>query len=226
MTCANEELKDLPKEWIELLNSMPDIKEEIIEDRHRYEDEMISPYFFSYFEDDYMKYKPFFSCFKRGEEVFNNFYSLYGDNDSIRDDINEVTLKTLLIKRMEGINNLLKMANKKTYDISNIRFEETTYDILDKEYDLSDIEEIDIKDYCADIMWDEILPDETINPISAFEEALYNLTLDYKIVYYILWPLGKKDDIENPYAAYVKLWENRIETYVINENLVKYVINK
>lgn len=32
-------------------------------------------------------------------------------------------------------------------------------------------------------MWYNVLPDETENPISAFVEALYNLTLDYNILY-------------------------------------------
>lgn len=225
MDYEDEELKDLPQEWIELLNSMPEVKEEFIEDKLCNEDEMIPPYFFSYFSDDYMLCKPYFLCFERGEEVFNNFYKLYGDAEPISKEIDDVTLKNLLIKRMEGINDLLKLSNEKIYDISNIKFEETTYDTLKEEYNLHDIEEVEIKDFSSNIMNMDILPDETQNPISAFEEALYNLTLDYNIVYYILWPLGKKDDIENPYTAYIKLWEKGIKTYVINENLVKYTFN-
>ena len=225
MDYEDEELQDLPQEWIDLLNSMPEVKKEFIEDKLCNKDEMISPYFFSYFSDDYMLCKPYFLCFERGEEVFNNFYSLYGDNKTISKEMDDDTLKSLLIDRMKGINNLLKLSNKKTYDISNIKFEETTYDEIDEEYDIYDIEEVDIKDYCADIMNMDILPKQTQNPISAFEEALYNLTLDYNIVYYILWPLGKIDDIENPYAAYVRLWENGIKTYVIDENLVKYTFD-
>lgn len=65
------ELKYLPEEWIKLLNSMPQVKNEFIEDKRLNEDEIISPYFFSYFSDDYMLCKPYFLCFERGEEVFN-----------------------------------------------------------------------------------------------------------------------------------------------------------
>lgn len=149
---------------------MPEVKGEFIEDKLCNEDEMISPYFFSYFSDDYMLCKPYFLCFERGEEVFNNFYSLYGDNKTTSKEMDDDTLKSLLIDRMKGINNLLKLSNKKTYDISNIKFEETTYDTLKEEYDIYDIEEVDIKDYCADIMNMDILPEETQNPISAFED--------------------------------------------------------
>ena len=223
MDCQVDELKELPQEWITLLNSMPKIKSEFIKDKRVNKDEMITPYFFSYFSDDYMLCKPYFLCFERGEEVFNNFYSLYGENELTNNEIDDIELKKLLINRIEGINDLLKLSNEKLYNISNMKFEKTTYDKINEEYDLHNIEEIDIKDYCADIMWTKILPDERQNPICTFEEALYNLTLDYNIVYYILWPLGKKDDIENPYTAYAKLWEKGIKTYVIDEKLVKYI---
>lgn len=223
MDCQVDELKELPQEWITLLNSMPKIKSEFIKDKRVNKDEMITPYFFSYFSDDYMLCKPYFLCFERGEEVFNNFYSLYGENELTNNEIDDIELKKLLINRIEGINDLLKLSNEKRYNISNMKFEKTTYDKINEEYDLHNIEEIDIKDYCTDIMWTKILPDERQNPICTFEEALYNLTLDYNIVYYILWPLGKKDDIENPYTAYAKLWEKGIKTYVIDEKLVKYI---
>ena len=223
MDCQVDELKELPQEWITLLNSMPKIKSEFIKDKRVNKDVMITPYFFSYFSDDYMLCKPYFLCFERGEEVFNNFYSLYGENELTNNEIDDIELKKLLINRIEGINDLLKLSNEKRYNISNMKFEKTTYDKINEEYDLHNIEEIDIKDYCTDIMWTKILPDERQNPICTFEEALYNLTLDYNIVYYILWPLGKKDDIENPYTAYAKLWEKGIKTYVIDEKLVKYI---
>lgn len=85
---------------------MPEVKGEFIEDKLCNEDEMISPYFFSYFSDDYMLCKPYFLCFERGEEVFNNFYSLYGDNKTTSKEMDDDTLKSLLIDRMKGINNL------------------------------------------------------------------------------------------------------------------------
>ena len=55
--------------------------------------------------------------------------------------------------------------------------------IIKKEYNLHDIDEIDIKGEYANIMWHKVLIEETENPISVFEEALYNLILDYNIVY-------------------------------------------
>ncbi|EES48950.1 MULTISPECIES: hypothetical protein [Clostridium] len=219
-----DELKDLPEEWITLLNSMPKVKNEFIDYKRANRDEMIPPYFFSYFSEDYMLCKPYFLCFERGEEVFNNFYNLFGKNEPTSKEIDDIILKKLFIKRIEGINDLYKLSNERLYNIQNMKFEKTTYDELSEEYNLHDIEEIDIKDYCSEIMWTKVLPDEKQNPICAFEEALYNLTLEYNIVYYILWPLGKKDNIENPYSPYVELWKKGIKTYVIDENLVKYIL--
>lgn len=221
-----EELENLPKEWIDLLNSMPQVRDEFIDDKLCNEDEMISPYFFSYFSDDYLKCKPYFLCFERGEDVFNNFFNLYGKNEPIKKDIDDITLKELIVKHMEGINNIFRLSNQKTYNIAEMKIEESTYECIKKEYDLNNIESIDIKDRCADAMWHDILPNEDENPISAFDEALYNETLDYNIVYYILWPLGKIDYINNPYEAYVKLKQKGVKLYIINRNLVKYTIEQ
>ena len=54
-----EELQDLPQVWVDLLDSIPDIKEEFIRDKNLVRNEMISPYFFSYFMDDYKSCEPF-----------------------------------------------------------------------------------------------------------------------------------------------------------------------
>lgn len=171
-----------------------------------------------------LKCKPYFLCFERGEDVFNNFYNLYGDSEPTSKEIDDTTLKKLLVKHLEGINNILKLSNEKIFNIADMKFEKTNYDCIKQEYDLHNIESVEIKDKCVDIMWNNILPREDENPIFAFEQALYNETLDYNIVYYILWPLGKIDNISNPYEAYVKSRQKGVQVYIINERLVKYTI--
>lgn len=57
-------LNDLPKEWIDLLSTMPELKEAWIEYREDEDADIIPEYFFTlYYEDDYLEkyadYKPF-----------------------------------------------------------------------------------------------------------------------------------------------------------------------
>lgn len=220
-----EELRDLPQEWIELLNQMPKIKERFVEDKKVNRDEMISPYFFSYFMDDYKLCEPFF-CFERGKEVFNNLFELYGKSEtaeSIVKNLNEDELKELIIKHINGINYLLKMEDEKTYDIRNMEIRELTGKQFEDNYYANYIEDSDVRDSCNEAMIYDVLPKDDENPISAFHEALYELTLDYNIIYYILWPLGKIDDVDNPYKGYVELWKRRIKPYIIDKNLLVVV---
>lgn len=220
-----EELRDLPQEWIELLNQMPKIKEQIVRDKKVNKYEMISPYFFSYFMDDYKLCESFF-CFERGKEVFNNLFELYGKSEtaeSIVKDLNEDELKKLIIKHINGINYLLKMKDEKTYDIRNMEIRELTGEQFEDDYDANDIEDSDIRDSCNEAMIYDVLPKDDENPIAAFDEALYELTLDYNIIYYILWSLGKIDDVDNPYKSYVELWKRGLKPYIIDENLLVVV---
>ena len=94
---------------------------------------------------------------------------------------------------------------------------------FENEYDLGDIENEDIRRCCGQIMRHNVLPKASVNPIVEFEEALYELTFNYNIIFYILWPLGKVDDVENPYKAYVELWKRGIKPYIINKNLLVVV---
>ncbi|AEY65513.1 hypothetical protein [Clostridium sp. BNL1100] len=218
-----EELKDLPKEWVELLNFMPSIKAQFIRDKKLNRDEMISPYFFSYFIDDYKRCEPFFLCFESGKEVFDNFYELYGKEEPIITEdktLNQDELSQLLTKHIYGMNYLLEIGGEETYDIHEMKIKELSEEDFLNQYDSDDIENEDIKGCCSQVMRLNILPDENINPIVEFEEALYELTLDYNLIFYILWPLGKVDDVENPYKPYVELWKKEIKPYIINKNLL------
>lgn len=218
-----EELKDLPQEWVCLLNSMQDVKEVFIRDKKLFRNDMISPCFFSYFEDDYKKCEPFFLCFERGKEVFDNFYELYGEDESSEPedkDITENELKELLARYIYGLNYLLEMEGEAIYNIHEMDIQESNEEDLEDNYDIE--EDTDIGNCCYQSMNHNILS-KVENPINEFEEALYDLTMDYNLILYILWPLGKVDDVENPYKAYVELWKRGIRPYIINKNLLVVV---
>lgn len=212
-----EELKELPKEWIDLLNSMPEIKDIFIEDMELNENEIIPPYFFSYFEEDFKECEPFFTCFERGKEVFNNFYELYGDGQFKSNELDDMENILLVKKHIDAMNYLLKLDNEETYNIKNIK--EMPEREFNNEYDRYDIDNVDIENRWHNSMWDNILPAEKDNFLMTLVEALYQVTLDYNLIFYILWPLGKKDDVENPYKAYVELWTRGVKPYIIDENL-------
>lgn len=78
----NEEiLNDLPEEWIELLDTMPELKQDWIEYVENNYPDSIPDFFFTLYLDyveKYADYKPFFTCIERGEEVFDSFYEVYG----------------------------------------------------------------------------------------------------------------------------------------------------
>ena len=202
---------------------MPDIKEQFIEDKKLNKDEMISPYFFSYFMNDYKGCESFFLCFERGKEVFNNLYELYEENESsetIGKNIDDKELKELLTRHIEGINNLLEIDDKTQYNIDEMEIRVLSEEEFENEFNLDDIENDDIIACCSSTMRLYVLPRSHKNPIVEFEEALYQLTLNYNIIFYVLWPLAKIYYIENPYEPYVELWKGGTTPYIINKNLL------
>ncbi|HCW52842.1 MAG TPA: hypothetical protein DG753_03690 [Clostridium sp.] len=212
-----EELKELPKEWIDLLNSIPEIKDLFIEDMEFNEDEIIPPYFFSYFEEDYKECEPFFTCFERGKEVFDNFYELYGDEPFQPSELDDMKDILLVKKHIEAMNYLLQLSNAKAYNVNHIK-EMSERDFSNK-YDIYDIDNVDIENCWQNSMWDNILPKKKDSFLMRLVEALYQVTSDYNLIFYILWPLGKRADVENPYRAYVELWSRGVKPYIIDENL-------
>lgn len=217
-----EELMDLPQEWINVLERMPEVREVFIEDKEDDEDEMIPIYFFSYFEDDIKECEPFFTCFERGKEVFNNFYSIYGSDNDEDKTLDDEQIIDLVKKHIEGMKYLLELNDNDTYDFDNMEIKLLSKEeyIQNKNSEDINIEDNDIRNECSDSMLDNVLPEEEENPISAFHEALYEKTQNYYILYYILWPLGKIDDISNPFDAYKKLWENNIEIHLLSKDLM------
>lgn len=163
-----EELKDLPQEGVVLLNTMPEIKSQFIRDKKVNRGEMISPYFFSYFMDDYMRCEPFFLSFEKGQEVFDNLYELYGKSKSKEPadkSPDENKLNKLLVRHIDGMNYLLKIADETTYAIHEMEIKELSEEDFEDEYDPEDIEDADIRRCCSQVMRHKILPDEDENPI-------------------------------------------------------------
>ncbi|MDE6253230.1 MAG: hypothetical protein K2M78_11480 [Lachnospiraceae bacterium] len=218
-----EELEDLPKEWIDLLESMPDVMEDFVEDKELDMDEMIPSYFFSYFEDDYRKCEPFFTCFEGGKAVFDNFYGIYGDTGS--NDGNKITddeqILELLKKHIEEMKYMTELNDNQYYDFDSMQLMVVSKEEFIKNEKLRDIKkEEGLRSELSAAMIDYILPEEEDNPICAFYEALYEQTQNNYILYYILWPLSLIKNKSNPFESYKILWENNISVYLVDENLM------
>lgn len=216
-----EEFDDLPEEWIHLVKTIPDLIYDFVDDK-RHTDDMLPEYFFNYFEDDYKECEPFFTCFECGEEVFRNFYGIYGDSVSdYEKELSDEDIMELVRKHIKGMNYLLASKNFDQYDIDSVTIKvmssiNEAKEIIPEWEDYEDIESSDERYDVMGIMIDE-LPEEEDNPISAFWEPLYEQTQSFYIRAYIIWPLVKQADIENPFEAYKILWENSIDIYTNEE---------
>lgn len=113
---------------------MPELKADWIEFRET-DTDVIPNFFFTLYLDyveQYADYKPFFTCIERGEEVFENFYQLYGrwydksdeerakeiENAPKEQELDDAQLNEIVIRYMEGVNYLLALDGEKIYDIS------------------------------------------------------------------------------------------------------------
>lgn len=222
-----EELSDLPKEWIDLLEKMPDVKEDFIEDKAQDMDEMIPSCFFHYFDqyyEDYKECEPFFTCFEGGKAVFDNFYGIYGDTDSNGEDkiTHDEQIMELMKKHIKGMKYMTELNDEQYYDFDSMQIMVVSKEeyIQNKNLKYNIKEEGGLRSEISSAMLEYVLPEEEDNPISAFYEALYEQTQDDYIQYYILWPLSGKSNDENPFSAYKKLWENNISVYLVDENLM------
>lgn len=222
-----EELEDLPKEWVDLLESMPDVMEDFIEDKALDMYETIPSYFFSYFEinfegDYYKKCEPFFTCFEGGKAVFDNFYGIYGDTAS--DDRDKITddeeILELMKKHIEGMKYMTGLNDEQYYDFDSMQIMVVSKEEYLKNEKLRDKEGGGLRSEISAAMLDYILPEEEDNPICAFYEALYEQTQDSYIRYYILWPLSLIKNKSNPFEPYKILWENNISVYLVDKNLM------
>ncbi|MBD5105721.1 MAG: hypothetical protein HDT41_01850 [Lachnospiraceae bacterium] len=222
-----EELSDLPEEWIKLVKTIPNLYDVFVEDKGLDMGEMLPVGFLSYFQDDYKECEPFFTCFEGGWEVFHNFYNIYGkDFDSCEEEkLSDGDIRELMKKHMKGMNSLLELcADGDSYDADSMEIkilpsiEEAEEFVSDWE-DWEEVECADIRQEIMNVVID-MLPDEEENPISAFWEPLYEQTQDYHILAYIMWPLMKRADIENPFEAYKMLWEHDITIYCKDKELL------
>lgn len=250
----DEVLKDLPIEWIDLLNQRPELKEVWAKDI-KGQAESIPEYFLTgYWADDYFEkyadYEPFFSCIDRGKEVFDLFYEFCGGNDRTEEEereaiekakensktkLSDEEIKEIVGRYIDGINFFLKLNEDNkyelgiegTYDINQMEIKRLSWEELEEQYDdLHSIDAGELKEYIFEAMDDMVLPDWEENILLELNEPLYQYFENYNNVYYVLWPLGKRDDIENPFKPYLELWGKNMEPFIINKNLIVVVGGK
>jgi hypothetical protein len=220
----NEELKGVPQVWIDILNTMPDVKESFIEDYD--ESEPVSGYFFDYL-GSYKEYEPFFTCCERGEEVFKLFYDYFGGYDNEQDNkepkttikMTEDRITELLQKHVTGMNYFLEKNNLAEYNFSDMQIIKMNEDDFESKYDTYEIADADINEYYTNFMFHETKS----NPLGMLVEPFYALTLCYETIFYFLWPLIKEDTVENPFFAYVELYQKDIRPYIVDKNLIVLV---
>lgn len=220
----DEELKGIPQEWIDILNTMPDVKESFIEDYD--ESEPVSEYFFEYL-GSYKEYEPFFTCCERGEEVFKLFYGIFGGYDNEQENaepkpkakMSEERINELLEKHITGMNYFLDNIYLAGYNFADMQVVKMSRNDFENKYDKYEIADADINGYYTDFMFDET----NNNPLGMFVEPFYALTLNYETIFYFLWPLIKEDAVENPFMAYVELYQEDMRPYIIDEKLIVLV---
>lgn len=248
---SKEIIKNVPDEWMVLLNKMPDLKEYFIEQAEYYDDcfEGVPESFFTgcyelYFES-YKEYEPFFTCFERGKEVFENFYEAWGSSEDICNECDEqewekikqehkkakaelisdeTKLKEIAKRYIDGINYILSLDDEEGYDFEQMNVRILKWEEFKEEYDTDEMQDIydELKDKIADIVDDEVFPDYEDNflltiGIDALPDiSVNNVYLDD----YILWPIAKIDDVENPFRPYYELWEYGIDIYVTDDEII------
>lgn len=237
-----------PKEWDNIMDS--DLKDYFIEEE--IEDDVPEDFFtycYEMFFEKYINYKPFFTCFEKGEEVFENFYKIYGESWDLEEgeeleDLEDLTDEQLLIQYIDGINYLQSLVEKEGYreaakhnmellqslgagefyDIGQMEIKRVTYKEFKEQYDEDDLEYNSvIWEYIEEILDEIVWPKFEENFIMNFIEPFYQLFGDYKVIDYILWPIAKREDIENPFKPYVELREREMEVYIIDKNTLVIV---
>lgn len=267
--------KNWPKEWDSLMDQ--DLKDYFLEERFK---DDVPESFFTYgykFFAQYLDYKPFFTCFEKGEEVFENFYNIFGklwdmeeertleellykqqNKTFVRDmyernslksvsqkkKLTDERLKEILIRFINGINYLKKLVGREKYkEIAKYNTKFLPFMEMHKLYDIRQMEIKRITDkefreeyaedtlkynsfiweYIEDALDKIVWSDFQENFIMHLRKPLYELLGDYKVVNCILWPIAKKEDIENPFNPYVELNERGMEVYIADENTLVVV---
>lgn len=216
----NTILEGLPDKWLKLLNEMPEIKNQMEVDKLNNKDEVISPYFFSYFYDDYEKCRDFFLCCEEGADVFNNFNEIYGKSNNALNKLNEEQIINLAKEYFTGINNLLLAADEEPYDIENMEIKICSENEFEEEYDYDEVENGDMERLCNQIVRHSMMKSENENFLANMEEPLYQLSGNYNLIYYILWPISHYKNFESPYKAYIELWKRNLKPILVDEDLL------
>lgn len=244
---SEELIKNVPEEWMTLLDKMPEMKEYFIEQAQidEFFDGVPDSFFTGCYElyfKSYKDYEPFFTCFKRGKEVFENFYEAFGFNDLNDDEyekylqereksklelkLNETKLKEIAKRYIKGINNIMASEDEEVYD-----FEEMSVRILEQEefeedYDTDGMQDLyfELEEEIEDILDDNFFPDYEDSEnflLNLSTNALPEFTGNNRfIANYILWPMAETNDMENPFRPFFELWKYDIKLYITDDEIL------
>lgn len=80
-----------------------------------------------------------------------------------------------------------------------------------------DVPDTDISDWCLELPYREGFED-----IELMSEALYHISCDYSLSYYLQWPMFKTEQ-ENPFQGYFELWKMGLNIHFPRRNQVVLV---
>lgn len=78
--------------------------------------------------------------------------------------------------------------------------------------------ETDLRDWCGDLPYWEGSED-----IGLMSEALYHISCDYLLSYYLQWPMFNTEQ-ENPFRAYFSLWKMGLNIHFPERGRVVLVV--
>lgn len=229
----------IPIEWKEILEKKPEIKEMFLEQESMdsYGDEPIPPYFLHYFRPNkHDILKEFFMPFSHGEEMFNRLKMIYdvtADNFENEDGsvnayfipkknktISKIEIETIALQYMESINGILiDLEETSLIDCNNLKIKIMKHSEFDEKYDYYDTLGCELYDAIGD--WFRDLESEIKeNPLTFFEEPLYNVACDYDLARYVMWTVVEKNNMNDPYEAYFNLWKYGYKPFFVSNELL------
>lgn len=239
MIVKKDEIMRIPIEWTKILEENLELKEMFLEQKSmdKYGDEPIPTFFLHFFRpNNYDKLKGFFIPFSHGEEMFNRLKMIFdatADNYENEDgsvdgyfipkkdkSISKTKLENLGLKHAQSINNILTdLEETSLVDCDNLEIKIMDRSEFDEEYEYDDTLSCELYDAKGD--WFRDLESEVSeNPLKLFDEHLYYIACDYDIARYVMWPLIEKNEMNDPYEAYVTLWKYGYKPFFVSDNLL------
>jgi hypothetical protein len=229
----------IPKEWNGILEKDSEIKEMFLEQESIdiYGAEPIPAYFLHYFRPNkYDILKEFFMPFSHGEEIFNRLkmiYDLTADNFENEDGsikayffpkenktIPKTEVEMMALQYTKSINDILIDLEETSFiDCNELKVITMKRSEFDEKYDYYDTLGCELYDLTGD--WFRDLESEIKeNPLTFFDEPLYNVACDYDLARYVMWPVVEKNDMNDPYEAYFNLWKYGYKPFFVSNEIL------